>query len=64
MPRWFYGLQFRLVLGFTVVLALALAGVSTYVGIAAENEVERFETKQEEARTARVEQLVTRFYSD
>ena len=34
------------------------------MGIAAQNEVERFETKQEEARTARVEQLVSRFYSD
>ena len=42
MPRFFQSLQFRLVMGFTVVLALALAGVSLYVGYAAEREVERF----------------------
>ena len=64
MARWFHSLQFRMVLGFTVVLALALAGVSTYVGIAAEREVDRFEARQDEARAARVQQLVCRFYSD
>ena len=51
-------------MGFTIVLALALAGVSFYVGHAAENEVERFEQSQEAARTARVEQAISRFYSE
>ena len=64
MARFFFGLQFRLVLGFTVVLALALAGVSFYVGYAAEREVERFEERQENARTARVQQVISRFYAD
>ena len=64
MARFFFGLQFRLVLGFTVVLALALAGVSLYVGYAAEQEVGRFEESQEDARTARVQQVISRFYSD
>ena len=64
MPRFLFGLQFRLVLGFTVVLALALAGVSIYVGYAAGKEVERFEARQEDARTARVQQVINRFYSD
>ena len=64
MARFFYGLQFRLVMGFTIVLALALAGVSFYVGYAAEKEVERFEESQENARTARVQQMISRFYSD
>ena len=64
MARWFFSLQFRLVLGFTVVLGLALAGVSTYVGLAAEREVERFEAERDQARTARVERLISRFYSD
>ena len=64
MVRFFFGLQFRLVMGFTVVLALALAGVSFYVGYAAEKEVERFERSQENARIARVQQVIARFYSD
>ncbi|PKB71337.1 MAG: hypothetical protein BZY87_05640 [SAR202 cluster bacterium Io17-Chloro-G6] len=64
MARFFFGLQFRLVMGFTVVLALALAGVSFYVGYAAEQEVERFEESQEAARTARVQQVISRFFSD
>ena len=64
MARFFFGLQFRLVLGFTVVLALALAGVSFYVVYAAEQEVERFEVRQEDSRTARVQQMIARFYSD
>ena len=34
MTRLFYSLQFRLVLGFALVLALALASVSFYVGYA------------------------------
>ncbi len=64
MTRWLGSLQFRLVLGFTAVLALALAGVSAYVGIAAGKEVERFEQKRDAARTARVAELVSKFYSD
>jgi len=40
MPRLFLSLQFRLVLGFALVLTLALGGVSFYVGYAAEKEVD------------------------
>ena len=64
MASFFFSLQFRLVLGFSLVLALALAGVSFYVGYAAEREVGRFEERQETARTARVQQVISRFYSD
>ena len=64
MSRLFLSLQFRLVFGFALVLALALAGVSLYVGYAAEREVERLEVRQEEARTARVQQVISRFYTD
>lgn len=64
MTRLFVSLQFRLVLGFAVVLALALAGVSLFVGYAAEQEVDRFESSQETARTARVQQVIARAYSD
>ncbi len=64
MARYFFSLQFRLVVGFTFVLALALGGVSFYVAYAAEKEVGRFEEKRENARTARVQQLIAKFYSD
>jgi len=64
MTRLFFSLQFRLVLGFAVVLALALAGVSLYVGYAAEQEVSRFETIQETTRDARVQQVIARFFSE
>ena len=64
MTRLFYSLQFRLVLGFALVLALALASVSFYVGYAAEQEVGRFENSRETAITARVQQVMARMYSD
>jgi len=64
MTRLFYSLQFRLVLGFALVLALALASVSFYVGYAAEQEVGRFENRRETAITARIQQVMARMYSD
>ena len=64
MTRLFYSLQFRLVLGFALVLALALASVSFYVGYAAEQEVGRFENSRETAITARVQQVMARMHSD
>ena len=64
MTRLFYSLQFRLILGFALVLALALASVSFYVGYAAEQEVGRFENRRETAITARVQQVMARMYSD
>ena len=64
MSRLFFGLQFRLVLGFTVVLALALAGVSSYVGYAAQKEVVRFEERQDDARISRVRQVISNFYAN
>ncbi len=63
MRSWLFSLQFRLVLGFALVLALALAGVSWYVGLAAQREVERFQQEVEEARAARLEQVVSQYYS-
>ena len=63
MTRWFYSLQFRLILSFAVVLALALGSVSWYVGYAAQREADRFEKEVEEARAIRVKQLVSRYYS-
>ena len=64
MRNWLYSLQFRLVVGFALVLALALGGVSFYVGLAAEREVQSFENLRDEVNKARVHQLVSRFYSE
>ena len=63
MGSWIFSLQFRLVLSFTLVLALALGGVSWYVGYAAEREADRFQQKVEESRAARLGEVVTRHYS-
>ena len=63
MGRWIFSLQFRLVVGFALVLALALGGVSWYVGFAAQREADRFEREVEEARAARIERIVSRYYA-
>ena len=63
MRNWFFSLQFRLILGFALVLALAMGSASIYVGTAAQREAERFQEEVEEARAARVEQVVSRHYS-
>ena len=44
MPSWFFSLQFRLVVGFAVILALATGAVSLYIGYTAQREVDRFQT--------------------
>ena len=63
MVRWFRGLQFRLILGFTLSLGLALAAVGVYTGYAANREVEQFSERLEEARIARVEEMISLSYS-
>ena len=59
MSRLLFTLQFKLVAGFTVVLALALAGVGLSVGYAAQRDADEFQDDVEKARAARVEQLVS-----
>ena len=63
MGEWFSSLQFRTVLAFTVVLALALGGVSLYVGHAAQREVDHFEHRRQEVRAARLQGLLSSHYS-
>jgi len=62
MPSRFFSIQFRLVVGFALVLGLALFGVSWYVGSVAQNEVERFERRDQQIRAERVKRLLARHY--
>ena len=62
MPSRVFSIQFRLVLGFALVLGLALFGVSWYVGSVAQNEVERFERRDQQFRAERVKRLLARHY--
>ena len=64
MRNWFFSLQFRLILSFALVLTLALAGVSAYVGLAADREAERLQTNTDEARARRITHALERFYSN
>ena len=64
MRRWLVSLQFRLILGFTLVLALALGGVGTYVAFAAQHEMEEFDRKLEQAKATRLERIVSGSYSN
>ena len=63
MGNWFFSLQFRLIAGFALVLALALGSVSLYIGFAAEREVERIQRQTDDARASRIERTLSQFYS-
>ena len=64
MPGWFTGLQFRLILAFTATLALALAGVGLFVSVAAETEIDRFQTRNQEFRVGRVHRMIAHHYAE
>ena len=61
-PSRFFSIQLRLVLGFALVLGLALFGVSWYVGSVAQNEVEHFKRRNQEFRAERAKRLLARHY--
>ncbi len=63
MPSWFFSLRFRLVSGFALVLALALASVSLYVSQVARAETEAFERQTEQVLAERIERFVSRQYT-
>ena len=63
MGDWLHSLQFRLIIGFSIILALALGSVSIYTGLAAQEEVSKFDHRLQEARSTRLEHLVSRYYS-
>ncbi len=58
MFSWFFGLQGRLTLGFALVLALSITGVSVYSAYATRVETERFAAEIVQARAERAKQLV------
>ncbi len=62
-PSWFFSLQFRLILAFTVTLALALASVGAYVAFAAEQDTNRFQQRNQEFRASRVHHLISQRYA-
>ena len=62
MPSWLFSLQFRLVAGFALALALVLGGVSLYIGRAADREAERLEGLSETARALRIRHALADYY--
>lgn len=62
MPSWFFSLQFRLVAGFAVILALATGGVGLYIGQAAHREVRHIQSDFDHARSRRVNETLAEYY--
>jgi len=62
LRSWTSSLQFRLILGFALVLALTLGAVSLYVGWAASQEVKHFEQRSRDVRIARLQRFAARHY--
>ncbi len=63
MPRWFFSLQARLVIGFAIVLALALAGVSAWSSFSAHREVRDLRVATNEALSARLHETLAAHYA-
>ena len=64
LPSWFTGLQFRLILAFTFILALTLGAVGAFVSLAAEKETDRFRARNQEFRVGRVHRVISRHYAE
>ena len=64
MFSWVFSLRFRLILGFSLILVLALGGVGFYVAKAAEGQAERFDQRREQAQQRRISRLVARGYGE
>ena len=63
-PDWFTGLQFRLIVAFTVTLGVALAAVGFFVSATAESETDRFRARNQEFREGRVHRMISRHFSE
>ena len=64
MRSWISSLQFRVIAGFGLVLALALGSVSWWVSAEAERQAAEIQQLREEFRTARVGLMLSNFFAD
>ena len=64
MPSRFFSLQFRLVVGFAVILALATGGVGLFIGQAAHREVRLIQLDFDRARSVRVNETLAEYYRE
>ena len=64
IPDWFTGLQFRLIVAFTVTLGVALAAVGFFVSATAESETDRFRTRSKEFQVGRVHRMISHHFSE
>lgn len=62
MPRWRFGLRWRLALMFAVILALALGSVALFTGKVAEREVTTVQAGQDRVRANRIVVALTEYY--
>lgn len=62
MPRWKFGLQMRMVLGFAAILALSTGAVALYTGLAAHHEAAHLQSEQDRVRAHRVTVVLADFY--
>ena len=61
LPDLVSSLQFRLVMGFTLTIALTLAAAGVFISLATETRVERFESDQAMAQAERVSEFITNY---
>ena len=64
MPKWRFGLRWRLALGFAVILALTLGSVAVFTGFAAHREVDRVQLEQDHVRANRIIVALAEFHAD
>ena len=62
MPRWRFGLRWRLALGFAVILVLALGSVAIFTGKVADREVAAVQAGQDRVRAGRVLVALVDYY--
>ncbi len=62
MPRWRFGLQLRLILGFAAVLALSMTAAAVCTGFAAHREVSRIQVEQDRVRASRIHAALAEYY--
>ena len=62
MPRWRFGLQLRLILGFAAVLALSMTAAAVCTGFAAHREVSLVQVEQDRVRATRIHVALADYY--